>query len=204
VSVSGPRVLAGVIAAVAWSGLAMQMGLLVSSFVADGSGPLAGVWRFFGYFTLLTNLLVALVASAFALGRSPGSQVLTATTLYILIVGLVYHVLLSGTWSPRGIALIADRITHYATPALMAAFWLTCLPKGVHAWRDVAGWLLYPVGYLAWMLARGALDGFYPYFFVDPTKTGWTQLAVNATGLCAVFAVCGLVLVAIDKWMGRR
>lgn len=200
------RAFAGVIAAVAWTGLAMQMFLLVGTFIADGKGALAGVWRFFGYFTLLTNLLVALVTTGFVIGGrwAPGKQTLSATTLYIAIVGLVYHFILAATWSPQGLAFVADKINHYATPILMALFWVTCLPKGVHAWRDVAGWLIYPLGYLVYMLARGALDGFYPYFFIDLPKIGWAVFARNAAGLCVFFGLAGLALVAIDRWMGRR
>ncbi len=198
------RVFAGVIAAVAWLGLALQMYLLVSSFIADGTGALAGVWRFFGYFTLLTNLIVALVASGYVIGGrwTPGPQALTATTLYIAIVGLVYHFILSATWSPEGLFFIADKINHYATPILMTLFWFTCVPKGVHQWRDVLGWLIYPAGYMLYMLGRGALDNFYPYFFIDLPKIGLSAFAVNAVGLCAFFGAVGLVFIAIDKWMG--
>ncbi len=198
------RTFATLIAAVAWIGLAMQMYLLVSSFVADGKGALAGVWRFFAFFTLLTNILVACVITGFAVGGrwKPGPQLLTATTLFIAIVGLVYHFILSATWSPEGMFFIADKINHYATPILTVLFWLSCVPKGAHKWADVLGWLVYPTGYLVYMLARGALDGFYPYFFIDPSKLGWAAFAVNAVGMCAFFAAAGLVFVAIDKGMG--
>ncbi|MDX2234365.1 MAG: Pr6Pr family membrane protein [Hyphomonadaceae bacterium] len=205
-SAARARAFAAVVAAVAWCGLALQMALLVRDFVADGEGALAAVWRFFAYFTLLTNLLVALVASGAALGGrfTPSVQVLTATTLYIAIVGVVYHFILSATWSPAGWSFVADKIVHYATPVLMAAYWIACVPKGRHRWRDVVGWLGYPVGYLIYAVARGALDGFYPYFFIDLPRIGWSALAVNAAALFAFFLAAGLGLVAIDRWMGRR
>ena len=95
------RVLAALIAAIAWSGLTLQMGLMVETFIADGESVLAAIWRFCAYFTLLTNLIVAVVMTSVALGGQPGPQILTAMTVYIVIVGLLYHVLLASRWNPN-------------------------------------------------------------------------------------------------------
>ncbi len=61
--------------------------------------------RFFSYFTILTNILVALyfTASAFRSKVIPfrwllSKGTLTATTAFILIVGLVYQIALRGIW----------------------------------------------------------------------------------------------------------
>ena len=86
-----------IIALLAWFGLSLQFTLIVDATKSNGK-PLADeVVRFFSYFTILTNLLVAICLSN--LLRRPRSRfgkylartdVQTALALYIGVVGLVY------------------------------------------------------------------------------------------------------------------
>ncbi len=197
------RVMAALIAAIAWSGLTLQMGLLVQIFIADGHSVLAAVWRFCAYFTLLTNLMVAVVMTHVALGGRPGPQTLTAMTVYIVIVGLLYHALLAARWNPQGLQFVGNMMVHYGTPVLTAVFWLTCVPKGVHKWADAFRWLIYPAAYLVYYVLRGATDGFYAYYFIELPKIGLQQFAVNTVGIMVVFVAMGFEFVAIDKAMAR-
>ena len=57
------RIPATLAAVTGWVGLAVQLVLLVSHL-----GPLSGIWRYFGYYTILTNIAAAAVATAVALG----------------------------------------------------------------------------------------------------------------------------------------
>ena len=193
------RVFALLIAAIAWSGLALQMGLLVQTFVANGQVWLAGAWRFFAYFTLLTNLIVAIVMTGVAFGARVGPRTLTAVTVYIVIVGLLYHVLLAARWRPEGLQYVGNIMVHYCTPILTTMFWLLCAPKGALKWSDVFGWLIYPAAYLVYYVARGAADGFYAYYFIELPKIGVRQFAVNTIGIMGVFVLMGLEFVAADK-----
>ena len=54
--------------------------------------------------------------------------------------------------------------------------------------------------YLAYALARGRLDGRYPYPFIDVSRIGWRQTALNVGGIALGFIICGFVLVWIDSW----
>jgi hypothetical protein len=93
------------IAIVAWLALILQLYINIRNAETNGLTPLAATWNFFSYFTVLTNLLVALCLSFILLNPSSSAgrffsrpYILTAIALYIFIVGLVYFVL-SG--SPR-------------------------------------------------------------------------------------------------------
>lgn len=187
----------------AWMGLALQMHLLIASFAAEGRSAGEAVWRFFGYFTLLTNLLVAFTVTAWAIRRPPSARVVATAAVNIVLVGAVYHVLLASRWDPQGLQLIADRLVHTATPMLFAAFWLLVVPRGMLDWRDAAWMLLYPAAYLVYLLARGAGDGFYPYWFIDLPTLGWTQVAINSAGLLALFGAASVALVALDRALHR-
>ena len=81
------RGLAAVVAVVGWAALALQLALVV-----DRLGPGLGAWRFIGYFTVLTNLLAAVVATAVALGsgrRIGGARARLMAATSIALVGLV-------------------------------------------------------------------------------------------------------------------
>lgn len=197
------RLFAALIAAIAWAGMTLQMGLFVETFAADGQSWLLAVWRFLAYFTLDTNLIVAVVMTAAAAGRAPGPQTMTATAVYILIVGVLYHVLLASRWHPQGLQYAGNIMVHYMTPVLTTVLWLTCVPKGTLRWRNAFVWLIYPAAYLAYYVARGAGDGFYAYYFIELPAIGLHQFAVNTAGIMVVFVFVGLEFIAIDKAIAR-
>lgn len=89
-------------------------------------------------------------------------------------------------------------------PLAYWAWWLSCVPHGALRWRDVAGWLLFPLGYVIWVFLRGAWVGEYPYPFIDVGQLGWARVGVNALGVMAVFVVLGLVVVGLDRLLDRH
>lgn len=200
------------IALVAWLALACQLYILVSNTPGNGLTPLQATGRFFSYFTILTNLMVA-IAMSFSLFK-PGSAAgkfflkpatLTAITLYILVVGIVYNVILRFLWQPRGLQKWVDEGLHVATPLLFLVFWAVYVPKGSLNWKQPFRWLIYPAGYLVYALAIGAYSGFYTYPFIDVTKLGYNGVLINAIVLTVFFFGAGLLFVLIDKKIrGRR
>src|SRR5262245_13132049 len=89
------------------------------AWMAPGTSPLAVTWRYFGYFTILTNWLVVGVWIAPALGRSSrlNLPIVEGTTVTaISMVGIIYHALLASQWNPQGMQWVADLIVHTITP----------------------------------------------------------------------------------------
>jgi len=197
------RGIAALGAVVGLIGLGLQFRLIF----ADAESFAAAVWSFFAYFTILTNTLVTLVLARAALKggddglNAPRIELMTVTS--ILFVCVVYNLLLANRWDPQGWQKVADLIVHQIVPALCAFYWLA-RPHGRLKWSDAAFAAIWPAAYSAYGLARGALDGFYPYFFTDPTQTSWGQIAINMAGLVVAFVIGGLVLVAVDGALARR
>jgi hypothetical protein len=194
------------VAALAWPALGLQLLLMFRT-----GGGLPVLVAFLSFFTILSNILVALVATAFALGgkgsfghwlRSP--RVCGAAALYIAVTGIIYAVLLAGLWQPVGPQWWADVVLHYAVPVLYVAWWLLFAPRPGLGWNDVPRWLVFPAVYLGWSLLRGSWTHAYPYPFVDPVALGWPRMWLNAVMVAAGFVVLGLLLVAIDRIVGRR
>lgn len=188
--------------------LGIQLGLLIANFRQEGGTALEGVWRFVGYFTVLTNILVALVLARAALrpearnGLNAQAIELTATVA-ILFVGVVYNVLLAPLWNPQGLQKLADLALHNAAPLFMLAFWLL-RPHGQITWRAALTAAAWPLGYVVYAMARGALDGFYAYYFLDPTQAGLGDMAVNIGALTLAFVAGALLLTGVDAAMARR
>ena len=194
-------------AIVGWSALALQLYLLIVINMANGLPGIVGVMKFFDYFTILSNILVATVLTTVCLQRDRNCfahpKVKTGVSVYIFITGLVYVLILRQTWNPTGLSRLADVVLHYVMPALYAIEWLFFTPKGHLRWNDALRWLVFPLGFAAWALFWGAIFGFYPYPFMDVAKLGYPKVLVNSAFMAIGFLVVGLLLIAIDRFLSR-
>lgn len=203
------RLYRALFAVVGWGALGLQYAVLMGGgFTAD---PAALTVRFFSFFTILTNLLAALaltgpaLAPDSALGRWSRSEgVRAAVAMYIVVVGVVYHLLLAQTWNPQGWQKVADTLLHTIMPLAFIGDWLLFTAKRRLRWIDAVKWLIFPLLYGVWTLAHGAMTGWWPYWFVDMDQLGAARVAANLTGLLGVFLLLGLAVVAIDRTLGRR
>lgn len=195
------RTIALIAALVGWAGLTLQLVLIVGRL-----GPALGAWRFAGYFTILTNVGAAMVAMAVALGSrgplaGPRARLMAATS--IVMVGIVYSLALRALWHPTGLQKIADMALHDATPLLFAAVWATSPHPGL-TWRETGWALLPPALYAGYALARGAIDGWYAYWFLDPSTQSVAALVASIGVMLAGFAAAAALLVATDRWLSWR
>jgi hypothetical protein len=167
--------------------------------------------RFFGFYTILTNILVA-VCFTF-LWLSPKSRwgnffsqqkTITAISVYITVVALVYNLILRSMWSPKGLLRVADELLHVVTPLLFVFYWFIFTPKGALQLKNIFSWLIYPLVYLLYILSRGAFVKYYPYPFMDVSILGYSKVLLNSTVLCVVFLFISLLFVTVARMMTRR
>jgi hypothetical protein len=199
----------GVFAAVGWAALGLQYGLMIAGLTAVETAT--RTLHFFSFFTILTNLLVAValtlpvVGPGTRMGRWASSEgVRAGVTMYAVVVGLVYHFLLHATWNPQGWSYVANIALHYVMPAAVLIDWLAFTPNGRLRWIDAGKWLAFPLIYGGWTLLRGAISGWYPYWFIDAGELGLGRTLLNFGGLLVFFGFVGLIVVAIDRTLGRR
>ena len=180
-----------------WAALVLQLVLTLAAIGAQGGTALAGVWRYLGYFTIIANLFAAVVLSS-ALFRPRARRLEFAAVTAMILVGVVYSLLLREIWNPQGWQKIADVALHDAVPLAAILFWLL-RPHGGLCARDIAASLILPLGYCAYAMARGAMDGWYAYGFLDVAKLGVAPVALNCAGLGAAFLVMVIVLAGLDR-----
>lgn len=189
-----------------WAALGLQLVLSVDLTLSQGRGLADAVFTFLGFYTILTNILVALALTvprlwpASAPGRFFGRPgVVTGVAVAITVVGVTYVLLLRQVWDPQGWQLVADIALHYATPVLYVAYWWVAVPTHAIGWSDIPWQLLYPLGYLAYSLVRGAISGRYPYYFLDPGRLGYAQTLANAVGMTVFFLLVAAGFVAVGR-----
>jgi hypothetical protein len=198
---------AGVLAILGWFSLVAQCGLSIRFQMDRGHTAAYGLFMYAGYFTILTNLFCAVVATAFARPRSPPSHwlalrepwVVTTAAVSIVMVGAIFHVLLRHEYQPTGLSALTNLIHHYLVPAGFAVFWWFAVPRRSLMWSDIWRVFAYPTAYLVYTLMRGEVSGVYPYFFIDVSVIGYARALLNSVGISLIFIATGLVFVAAKR-----
>ncbi|WP_439574496.1 Pr6Pr family membrane protein [Phreatobacter sp.] len=198
------RIAAGLVAVTGWMALAIQLPLTIANGWAAGRSTAGSLVIFFSFFTVLTNLLVAVVMTRLASGSRVSASLAGATTLNIAVVGLVYSAVLRAIWNPVGWQKVADHLLHDVVPVLAVLVWLAFVPKGRLSARDLPVWLIYPFAFLGLSLVRGSFDGWYPYPFLDVGRLGLGVVLRNALVVTVLFLGLAALMVALDRWLGRR
>ena len=189
--------------AITWFAVLLQFYLIILNRVESVPETII---RFFSFYTILTNILVAVCFMVLLV--KPNSRlsiffsqtsVLTATAIYIFVVGLIYNLVLRQIWSPVGFQRLADELLHVVIPLMFILYWYLFKPKGRLEWKNAFPWLIYPFFYAVFVLFRGALSGFYPYPFIDANILGFKKVLLNSAGLFVGFFLISLVFIAITK-----
>jgi hypothetical protein len=197
-----------VVAVVAWCAVLLQLVLVLMGTVIlveeDPPGLAARVYRFLAYFTIQSNLLVALTSTALASRPtldSPGWRVARLAGLVgITVTGLVHFVLLRPLLDLEGADWLADKLLHVVVPVLAVAVWAWVGPRPRVVAREAAYALCWPVAWLVWTLAVGRVDGWVPYPFLDADEEGWGAVGTACVGITILF----LLLFALYAWLDRR
>lgn len=165
------------------------------------------ITRFFSFFTILSNILVATCFTMMATGRNnffTRSQTLTATAVYITIVGLTYNIILRGIWQPQGLQKFVDEGLHVVVPVVFIVYWFLFVPKERISWNKAFIWLAFPAVYLLYSLVRGHFTGFYPYPFINVGQLGYDKALINSGVVCIAFIVVAIIFIGLSRAMAAK
>lgn len=186
-----------------WISVVAQFVLIIQNREAE---ILETVIRFFSFFTILTNILVALFFTA-KIFKSFGNRfeilnkktTLIAITTFIFVVGLVYQVVLRAIWKPTGVQFLVNELLHSVIPVLFLIYWFLFSPQENIKIKEVILWLLYPLFYLGFVLSRGLMSNFYPYPFLNISEIGIAQVLINSVLITVVILFIMGILVVINN-----
>lgn len=191
------RILAILLVLLGWTAIIIQFYLMMQNSVET---KLETTVRFFSFFTILTNIIVASFFSAEAFKPLKAhSKGLTPITVYITIVGLVYQILLRHTWNPTGLQMIVDELLHSVIPFLVIVYWFLFQSRSESNYLQIAKWMLFPLLYLSYILIRGSLSGFYPYPFINVPNLGIQQVLINSALILIGFVVISAIFIRLKK-----
>ena len=166
--------------------------------------------QFFSYFTILTNLFVTIYCTNQLLKPKEKNtsilnkpETLTALMVFILIVGLVYHVVLKPIWNPEGIQMILSEICHTIIPLGTLVLWIISDNKKTIELKRLLKWLLYPIIYIVFVLIRGNFSNFYPYPFLDVQTLGIAKVLTNSLFLLIIMLIFLVLFYFIGKKLSK-
>ncbi|GAB2765636.1 hypothetical protein GCM10027020_17660 [Nocardioides salsibiostraticola] len=182
--------------------LVLQGGRVLDEQEIPGLGIRVG--RLASYFTIQSNLLVAITAAILAVSPQYDARWWRVARLDavvgIAITGVVHFFLLLPLLDLSGADYVADKLLHMVVPALAVIGWLAFGPRPRVSASVVRWALLWPVAWLLWTLSMGLATGWFPYPFLDHREDGWAAVVVVSVAIMALFV--GLSVAA--RWWDQR
>jgi len=202
------KIYLAVIAVLAWFALIAQFCINLNTIHAP-TGEI--IIRYFCYFTVITNLLIAVCSTALvlspfaAIGQFFSRQTTRAAmAMYIFNVALIYNIVLRPTAHPHGLGRVADEIFHVVVPVLYLIYWYIFVPKDKLKWNSFWSWLIMPLVYVFIIFIRGAFSKYYPYPFFNVVKIGYQHALINAFFITIAFLLVSLGFIGIGKLKHKR
>ena len=172
-------------------------------------------FEYFAFFSINTSLLegFVLAMSGLALfqGKDESERLHTfrlIATVNMIIVGVVYHALLGDSAvDARDVGydwpVIPNLIIHTYAPILITVDYLLSIKGYKPSWKKAWWVVVFPLAYLGFSLVRGLLDGWWPYWFINPNSEGGVVgmltyvLIIAAAFIAFGFIVLGTRLAAM-------
>jgi hypothetical protein len=174
---------------------------------SSDNSPTFTAGNFFSYFTVLSNVLLAVTMVALAIRPALAQHVPFLTlrgiaTVGIIVTGLVYAALLAPASADVDVSLRwVDFVVHTLAPIVGLADWLVDRPQGRVPLATAVSWLAFPVVWLLYTMIRGAVTDWYPYPFLDPDQEPVGTIIATCLAITALFVA---LAAGLYWWCGRR
>ncbi|MER7444897.1 Pr6Pr family membrane protein [Micromonospora avicenniae] len=177
---------------------------LALAFVAARDDPL----ELLCYFTIQVDLAYLVVLPIGSADRPR-----TALTVYLVVTGLVFVLVLANPWSGYSMVATADArgtvsdagnlLLHVVAPPLATADWLTRRPRTAPPRTYAVSLLAYPLLWLTAILLRAAgsdpTQERYLYPFLDVNRLGYPTVVVNALVFATLVLLLGLTAARLSR-----
>ena len=158
--------------------------------------------NFFTFFTILSNLLamgVLLEGGRRMLTGAPPvpDMIRGAAVVYMTVTYIVFAILLRDLQEELQTHVAwVDSVFHRLAPIVLMIGWVVDPPRERISFRRSLWWLSFPLLWVIFTMIRGAVDGRYPYPFLDPANGGYGTVLVYVVAITALFVLVGWVVAA--------
>ena len=163
------------------------------------------VWKYFSYYTTLSNFLVLVWFAALTFGSehsvtqfAKNPNVATAITFYIVTVGIANY-LIYGWLKLSLFERISDLLVHAVTPVVTLSYWFFFVEKTQLQYSYLGYWLIFPLTYAAYTMSHGKWTKFYPYEFTNVQALGLNRVLLNGLVLSISLLVGGALFIFLGK-----
>jgi hypothetical protein len=166
--------------------------------------------EYFAFFSIDSSIfagVVGLIGAYVLLSGKTDSErlkiVRLVATVSMIIVGVVYHALLGDSAvDPRDIGYdwprIPNLVIHTWAPFAVAVDYFLSVRGEVPKWRKSLWVVVYPLVWLSFSIVRGVLDGWWPYWFINPnSEIGVSGMISYILIIASAFLVLGFVVSGI-------
>lgn len=166
-------------------------------------------FEYFAFFSIDSSIFAGLVLTISGLtllqGKSESERLHTlrlVATVCMIVVGVVYHALLGDTAvDPRDIGydwpVIPNLIIHTYAPIAIVVDYLLSIRGHKPRWRKAWWVVAYPLAWLGISVIRGLVDGWWPYWFINPGEVGVTGMLSYVLIIAGAFIALGFVVLGV-------
>lgn len=181
--------------------------LVASTLTAIRDGSLAQHLSFFTNQSNLAFALLLLAGTALPHRRRPlwWDDLRGAVAFYLVMTGIIYALLVAPLdellrWDIGWTGIVLHRLA----PVAALLDWLLTPRRRTPSARRVLAWLVYPIVYLVATWVRGAVTGWYPYAFLDPTASSWPQVLATTGMVLLAFLLCAALVHLAEGRLRRQ
>ena len=179
---------------------------LFGHYTSGFSGAPARVFDTLSYFTIWSNIAIAIVLTLLYLNPKRDSQLFrtmrNTTLVMIVLTGVLYAVLIAPYEKLYGLNTYSTILEHYVTPVLALVGWLIAGPRGWMTYKESLKIYVVPIIFLGYTLVRGAITHTYPYKFFDVAVYGYQSILITMLIIIVGSYLFIVPLIWLDKWRG--
>jgi hypothetical protein len=171
-------------------------------------GALGRIFDFFTYFTLWSNILVAVIMWMLVANPRRNGKVFRVlrldTILMISVTGIIYQALLASGAKNVGLELVTNFFLHQLTPIVVVVVWLLVGPRRQFKWLDIPLALILPIVWAIFALVRGTVINAYPYGFLDIDKHGLGTVIVTVIAIAIFGVIISAIYLGLDRLLSLK
>ena len=172
--------------------------------------------EYFAYFTIDSSMIAAvtlIVGGVFAMRHQHDTKLLATVQLCVfaaaVVVAVVYNALLRGL--PNDVRdgnynwpVPPNEILHVWGPIFIVIEWLVISGSVSLNFKKIWWVIAFPLAWLAFSIARGAITGWWAYWFINPSdKGGLTQMFTYIFGIMFFFLANATIAIALQRLVRR-